>query len=423
VKQFIYISPINKISQILREKLYINAVYMLIVNVFPGIIGAFFWMVAGNLYGERVVGLASAVLSAVSLVAMLANLGLSTSLIRFLPETKDKARLLKTAYSLVLIASLLLDCIYLLGAPIWAHQLISELNNATFIGLFLIFTVVTSFGGIVRDTFLAFREAKYACFYTIIAQILRIVLLFSCVYLGTLGLIMSNAIAFAMALTVSILIFLKIIFPSFSWRFELNLLIIKQIIPYSIGNHLTNVLISVQSLVFPMIILELLGPVSSAHAYIPLILGGMILAPGSALASSAFTESTNDLNNADRILKKTGLISALLSFLIGSSVLILGPSLLSLFGKGYATESVRLLRLLSLASPFISFNQAYFTYLRTYKRLRLLMTLNIFLTASILSLAWMLLPQIGIEGCGYSILTCNILIDVFIFLFEFNKRR
>jgi len=83
--------------------------------------------------------------------------------------------------------------------------------------------------------------------------------------------------------------------------------------------------------------------------------------------------------------------------------------LLSLFGLEYAQNSSGLLRLLALASPFITFNQAYINYLRIYKKVKLMTLLNLFLSAMIMGLAVVAIPRLGINGSGVSVLAAYII--------------
>jgi len=48
--------------------------------------GFFFWMVVARFYTEAEVGFSSAMISAISLLALISLVGLNTSLIRFLPQ-------------------------------------------------------------------------------------------------------------------------------------------------------------------------------------------------------------------------------------------------------------------------------------------------------------------------------------------------
>jgi Polysaccharide biosynthesis protein. len=51
--------------------------------------GFFFWMVVARFYTEAEVGYSSAIISAISLLALISMVGLNTSLIRFLSHAEN----------------------------------------------------------------------------------------------------------------------------------------------------------------------------------------------------------------------------------------------------------------------------------------------------------------------------------------------
>lgn len=413
----------TKVRGMLRQPLYQNAGYLLAANFLPGLIGFVFWALAGKLFGAHAVGLASVVFSAATLLAMLANLGLSIGLIRYLPSSVDRPALLQTVFAANLAASLAFGGIYLAGAPLWAANLIAELHGAGFIAVFLALTAAITLGAIVRDTFVAYRAAKYTFAYTLVSQVARIGFLLVFIGRGASGLVSSTMLAFALGLVFSSGLHLRKVEPAYRLSSRVDAGVLRQLIPFSLGSHLTNVLLFVPQLVFPMMILEMLGAVPSAHAYIPLMIGWMVTSPAVALLNSAFAESSHDLERADRILWRTGGLAVGISVVVGAGVYALAGPLLSLVGAEYVEASQGLLRLLAVAAPLITFNQAYINYLRIYKKVRLMTVLNLALTAVIMGLAAVMIPRMGIDGAGVSVLAAYGFMAVVSTGILWNERR
>jgi len=414
------------VKKLLGQRLYQNAGYLLAANFLPGLVGFVFWAIAGNLFGSRDIGLASVVYSAATLLAILANLGLSTGLIRFLPASPDRPRLLQTAFAANLAAGVICAAIYLAGAPIWAANLIADLNGTEFYAIFPGLVVVITLGAIVRDAFVAYRVAKYSFAYTLVSQVARIAFLFLFIGRGAQGLVVSTLCAFGLGLIYSAGLHLRKVEPGYRLTSGLDVRSLGTLIPFSLGSHLTNLLLFVPQLVFPMVILEILGPVPSAHAYIPLMIGWMITSPAVALLNSAFAESSHDQGNADRILWRSGGIAVAVTLVIGALVYVLARPLLSLIGAEYVEASTGLLRLLALAAPLITFNQAYINYLRVYKKVRLMTVLNLVLTVLIMGIAFITIPRLGINGAGVSVLAAYgvmALVAAGILLGETRNRR
>jgi len=413
-KTFLYIfSP-----DLLRQKLIINAIYILGISLFPGLIGISFWALSGRFYQPEEVGLASAVLSAVGLIAMIANLGMSISIVRFLPEAADRPRLMNTIYTFVLVGAITLSAIYLIGSPLWAVNLSGYFLDMTYISGFVIFVIVTALGSVIRDTFIAFREAQYALNYTILTQVLRIGFLIFGILFPIIGMVGSSFLAYTIALVFSVAVWLKRLEPIHRPRLLLDYPILKRMIPYSLGNHLSVLLLQLPQLLFPLLILEMIGAAASAYAYIALMLGGVITSPGLALSNSAFAESSNQPLQANRIILKTGVIGVGITLLLSGLTLFTGPILLSIFGSAYAEQSAGLLRIMALAAPFIVLNQVHFTYLRFHKRTRQLVILNVLLAALILGIAWGSIQQVGANACGFGILAGNLALSSIIIIVE-----
>ena len=412
-----------KVRGVLQQRMYQNAGYLLVANYLPGLVGFVFWALAGNLYGAHDLGLTSVVISAATLLAMLANLGLSTGLIRFLPSVTDRPRLLQTVFAGNLIACLAFTGIYLAGAPLWAANLTAELNGAAFYGIFITLVVTITLGAIVRDAFVAYRAAKYSFAYTLISQLARVAFLFLFIGRGAQGLITSTMLAFGLGLIFSAGLHLRRVEPAYRLTSRLDVGVLNTLVPFSLGSHLTNILLVLPQLVFPMLILELLGPVPSAHAYIPLMIGWMITGPAVALLNSAFAESSNEHEQANRILWRSGRLAIGVSLITAVLVYILATPLLSLFGAEYAQNSSGLLRLLALAAPFITFNQAYINYLRVYKKVKLMTLINLILSLLVMGLAVITIPRLGINGSGVSVLVAYAVMTAVSALIIWRDRR
>ena len=69
-----------------KEPLYRNSMYLILNSFVMALFGFVFWSLAAKTFSSSEVGLATAVISAVSLVASLSLLGFNTSILKF----KDK---------------------------------------------------------------------------------------------------------------------------------------------------------------------------------------------------------------------------------------------------------------------------------------------------------------------------------------------
>ncbi|MEJ5201761.1 MAG: oligosaccharide flippase family protein [Anaerolineales bacterium] len=401
----------KRIVNFFSQSLFANAGYLLGLNLFPSAIGFLFWGIASRLFNVSDVGLASAVLSAVALLAGISNLGFSTGVIRLLPEAAQPRRLLNTVYSLSLITASGIGGIYLLSLPLWSAEMANYFRGPFFTVGFLLYVVVTSLGSLIRDTYVARRRAQYAFVYTVITQILRLVFLFFSTRLAAAGLIGSNLIAFTIAL-IYIWVRLPTIQPDYRFKFTLSAEELFVMLPYALGNHLANLIWQLPQTLLPLLIFSSAGAEANAYAYIALMLGSLICSPSFALIGSSFAECANTPEMTEQILAKVTRLSLLLTLLISVILLASAPWVLLIFGKEYSQSASVLLRWLCVAAPFMTLNQIFFNRLRLEKKIRLLIASSTVLAILILGLSAVLLNQIGISAGGIGILLGNILITV-----------
>ena len=72
----------------LRNPLYKNSLFLIASTIARAGLGFAFWIIVVNSYTETEVGLGSAIISAMALLALLAVPGFDAALIRFLPKAQ-----------------------------------------------------------------------------------------------------------------------------------------------------------------------------------------------------------------------------------------------------------------------------------------------------------------------------------------------
>ena len=129
----------QKLKQILHVPLYSNAFYLMSANAMSAVFGFAFWVIAARFYPAEAVGLASAVIAAVGLLACLANLGFGYGLIRFLPDAGTKSNsLLNSSFTITILASMLVSLIFLGGLGFWSPALLFLHREPLLIAAFIV---------------------------------------------------------------------------------------------------------------------------------------------------------------------------------------------------------------------------------------------------------------------------------------------
>ena len=395
------------VAAVLRQPLFANAGYLWGVTLVGALGGFVFWGIAARLYSPETVGLASATISAVTLLAGIAGMGVGLGLVRYLPEARQPWRLLNTAFTFNALAALLAAGLYLAGIRLWSPSLAGLRGNVLYVAGFLAFTVAATLAGTLQMAFVARRRAGYALANSGIANVGRLLLVALLAGLGVVGLVGSVAVGFVLAVALSLTLFLPKVEAGYRPGPDLRWRDLGRILPYSAGNYLAQLLAQTPQLLLPLLILELLGPAAGGYAYIAWMLGSVLASPGGALAGSAFAEGSSAPDSLSSILSRSTLVGLGLTGAGALVVAVGAPWVLRLFGAGYAAEAAALLRWLAAAAPLVVLSSLYFTRLRVEKRVGRLVLLSALVAALTLGLAAALMPRYGIAASAVGWLLGN----------------
>lgn len=97
--------------------LYRNGYALVLSSAFTSLLGMVYWVLAAHLYSAEIVGLNSAAISAMMFLAGIAQLNLTSALIRFIPGAgASTRRLVVGAYGLSALVALAVGLIFMGGS-------------------------------------------------------------------------------------------------------------------------------------------------------------------------------------------------------------------------------------------------------------------------------------------------------------------
>lgn len=363
-------------------------------SLFSATFGFIFWMLAAKFYPKEDVGVATALISSLSLLIMLSRLGLDQSIIRFFPE-RDKSKVFVTSLIITTFFAILFGVIFILGVNIWSPQLNIIKKYAIFYLLFLAASSITSLSGV---SFVALRKAEYYFFQNLVVSS-RVIFLFPLTFFGTLGIFSSFGISYILALLFSLLFLVKSgikLSSSVDRKFLMN-----DAFHFSVGNYIVGLLITVPNRILPIMILNILKAEEVAYYYIVFAITSMLFIIPTAVSTSLFVEGSHG-----EALKKTTLKSIFAIFsLLAPAVIILyffGGFVLRLIGKSYASNGLNLLRVMTLSSFFVAICRVYFSIKRVQKDIKGLFFLSALIFTLLLGLSYIFMLKFGIVGVGYA---------------------
>ncbi len=391
----------QKLRQLFSVPLYSNAIYLMTANVIAAISGFAFWIIAARFYPAEIVGLASAVLAAIGLLANLANLGLGYGLIRFLPNSAGKENnLLNSSFTISILASILISVIFLGGITFWSPALIFLRHEPVLLVAFIVFTIAFTLRMVGGEALIAKRRTGFLLVMGAIFNVLRLplVILMAGVF-HSFGIFGSWSISLWVALLFNFLLFLPRVQAGYRPRLNVSREV-KGMLRFSSGNYISNLLRVAPVMILPIMVINILDPESTAYFSITWAVAGTVTMVAESASMSLFAEGSHDEDklgiNIGRSLKMVFLTLVPAVIL----VLVFADKLLLAFGSSYSESATTLLRILTLSAVPLAINTIYLSIKRVEKKLSILIGITALLAISILALSYILLPGMGITGVG-----------------------
>ena len=393
------------------SSLYNNAFYLMLNTICTSVLSFVFWYIMARYFSSSDVGIGSALYSASGLVVSFAGLGLGIGLVRFVPEIKDSVvRLINSAFTLNGFAAIVGSLIYLVGVNHWAPALSFLCQNYWSASFFVLFTVSTSLSNILNQSFIAARTCNYVLWKNLLASLLKLplpVLVFAS--LGGYGIFIGVGLASLVTVVVAIFFFLPKAYNGYSPRLAWDGEMLKQVLPFSFTNYLSGLLYNVPTFIYPLMILNVIGPEQNAYFYMAWMIAIVLRVIPDSLAQSLFAEGSH---NPGRLGEGDGrralLLAVLLTIPVAGVIALLGGWILHFFGPDYAQNGTGVLQILVLSMIPLCVNSFFMTVNQVKKRAPLIIGQSAFIAIISIGLEYWLLCKIGIKGIGIAYLIAQL---------------
>lgn len=399
-----------------QSSLLINAFFLALDKISISIIGFAFWNIMALHFSPTDIGIGSSLLSVSCFIALLANIGLGTGIIRFIPEDPIiSTQLINSCFTLSAIVALLMSSVYLIGIQYLTHNLAFILEYPIFIAGFLIFTISNTVSILTDSAFIACRITRYVFQKNILISALKIpipiVLFYS--FKG-FGIFAGIGTAVIIGTLVTCVFYLPKAYNGFCMRPWLDKGSIKKILPYSLSNYVANLTNTAPQYIYPIMILNVLGPEQSAYFYISWMMTIVLAVIPNGIAQSFFAEGSHDPWKINRDGRKVIALSLLASLPAVTMMIILGGWLLHFFGPGYRESGTKVLYYLALATIPQSINSLYMTVNQVRKRVYIIIAQTGILAAIALGLGYWLLGWLGLPGAGIAYALAHLIVALFV---------
>ena len=111
---------VTQLRHQIKDPLYRNSLLLMASTAMTSGLGFFFWMVVARYYTEYEVGIAAAIISAVSVLALISSLGLNVALIRFLAKAEKPVEMINSFFTINVLIALVVSGIFIAGLDLWS---------------------------------------------------------------------------------------------------------------------------------------------------------------------------------------------------------------------------------------------------------------------------------------------------------------
>jgi O-antigen/teichoic acid export membrane protein len=331
-----------------------NAASLVSTTAVTSALGFAFWWSAARLFHTEEVGLASAAISAMSLLGTICTLGLGTLLIGELPRQPSRVfSLTSAALLLVLGVGTLVGIFFALATPLLSSDL-SDLRDSTgivlFFGLGIGLTAVTmvldqALIGVLRGGLQLQRNTWFA-----VAKL--VVLLMAGLLLRHKNWFVVYA-AWVIGSIYSLLsLGIYILRRKRAWSREdlPQWTLLRKLGPSALQHYALNMILQVPDLTLPLLVTVIISASANAGFYVAAMLANFVFVVSNALTTALYATTATEssaLGNRSRLT----LGVALLVCCAANVVLFIGARpLLLVFGHTYARDATWSLRLLGMAA-------------------------------------------------------------------------
>jgi O-antigen/teichoic acid export membrane protein len=372
----------NVYRHVMTDPLYRNSLFNMASTFMLGGLGFVFWIIIARLYKPENVGIATTLISIMTLLTSFTLLGLNSSLNRYLPKSTNKNELVNSSLVLVTLVTLGVTLLFLLGLRVFSPQLVFLQSNLFYMVSFAVFVIFCACNSLVDSTFMAFRSASDIFLKNSIISVLKLLLPFAFIALGAYGIFASTA----SALTIGVLTGIALLVLKFKIRpsLSVNISLVRETSVYSFANYVVGFMFNMPSLVLPVIILNVLSAKYAAYYYIASMIQNILLIIPLATAQALLTEGAYNEAGLKKHVKKA-LVTILITLVPATAIIVFGGNfLLQFFGKSYATEAFTFLQLYSISTIFAALILVANAILNVKHQTKWLLFSNIF--ASVLTL-------------------------------------
>jgi O-antigen/teichoic acid export membrane protein len=367
-----------------------------------GVLGIAYWTAAGRGYDAATIGVASALVQAITLASLLATLGLGQTLIQRLPNASDEFWSL--AVNAVVFAGATSGAIAGAVSLVVLPQVSGRFDVITTPGFALIVvagTAAMTVANLLDYIFIGQRAAAYIPLRSAAFGVLKLVLLAAPLLLlhaGAMAIVGSWVLAAAITSWLTCARLIPRLGRTHRWTPRGVGAYLRALTPQLANNHVISLSAVLLPTLMPTLVVARASSEANAYFYMAWLMSSVMLSVSQAVAGSLLAEGSYEPGAMAAQLRRAIRLTAVLLALPALGVVLFGKPLLGVFGPQYAQHSYPLLLLFLLVVLPDAATNIYVTALRLSGKPGAAAALNVVLSGSALVTAALLLPRLGASG-------------------------
>lgn len=379
-------APADTKSGVAGTKMLRNSLFLMASAGLTAGIGFIFWALVAHLYSSTQIGLATTLLSAISLISFLSTFGFGATMIRFQARGAARHRQVSVMLALVAGASALLGTGYVLALKLISPELAFVRDKPVY-ALVLIGICVFATVNLVTDSvFMAARRAEYNTLVDgVIQSLAKLVVPAFVVGMGAMGIVAASGTGYVVATLASLYLMYRKL--GFRFSFRLGGTRIRETASYSATTHFSSLLNLIPQLALPIIVLRWQGPDNVTYYYLGSQIAALLSTGSYAIGNALFSEGASDPGQLRGLMTRSAKIMTAVMLPGVAAVIAVRKPLLSLFGGKYPEHAQGLLTVLALGALAVAFHTWASSALRITGRMKPLLGSNVVYLVATLALA------------------------------------
>lgn len=331
-------SPLELVRKFFAESFFRNSAALVIDLGIGAVCGYGSLTLLTRIFSKNDIGLSATAVSACSLICFVTEFGFAYTLPRILPTAKNRAAIINTVLTAVLVTTLI-GAVVFLALP-YAKKLY-PLGGLAFGIAFVVAAALQAGQSMLMITLVADRAADKMVIAGTIPSIARLAAPEAFSFLGALGSFVSRVVPDLVAFIVFGRMLVR---RGHRFRLRVDVAETQDLIKFSAGMYVAGIVGGVPQLILPLIVLARVGPGAAAYWSIAMAIGALLYQVVGAVTNALLPEVSFRPRERRALVRRATYLMTALAVPALVIAYFAAPIALAIFGKSYVSGALVPLR-------------------------------------------------------------------------------